>query len=180
MGGRHGYDAFTIFGSETPATFSGDSGSYTLCTLVGVSTDGWLAGIRLFIDDADIDARLVAVYETLITVPLVTGLWRGQQSSGNPLGTSGSWRNVWLHPWCRLEATKQYFIAAQFPSGNYWFTSHRFDSGVGSSPIEAQPDNPSGFRNGAFTGGCVLSYPSLSFNATWYGIDVLYVQKPVP
>lgn len=169
---------YTLFGQPaSPASIVSDSTAYTLGVQFSVASSGYtLTGIWFYSASgaASLPSTigLYAVSGTSL-VHSETPSWSGAAGSGwvkatfasPPSLTSGA-----AYKGCVLDAS---------PGGNWYSaTSHYWDTGSGSSGITSGPDlsapNNAGGSGGQDTlnTGSTIAYPSSSFNAANYWVDV--------
>src|SRR5581483_4660408 len=115
--------------------------------------------------------------------PLNTGVHIGNlwSSAGTLLAsatftneTASGWQQVNFAAPVAIQANTTYVVSYFAPQGEYAFDGSFFaNSGVTNGPLHAL-SNAEGGGNGVFNYGSTSSFPSQSFNATNYWVDVVF------
>ncbi|MBX3596584.1 MAG: DUF4082 domain-containing protein [Rhizobiaceae bacterium] len=153
-------NAISLFPNGTPAQPStNDPSGVELGMRFTVSQAGAITGIRYYKSAADTGTH--------------TGsLW----TSGGTLLTTGTFTNETASGWQTLNFTQPISVAAgtslvvsYHSNGNYAITPGYFTSSVTNGPLTA-----AGSNNGVFAYGNTSLFPTSSWNASNYWVDVLY------
>src|SRR5260370_31544327 len=107
----------------------------------------------------------------------VGNLW---SSVGNLLATAiftnettSGWQQVSFAAPVLISANTPYVASYLAPSGRYAFDSNYFSTGVDNEPLRALADGEDG-HNGVYNYGSSSSFPTQSFNASNYWVDVVF------
>ncbi|MBW4028565.1 MAG: DUF4082 domain-containing protein [Acidobacteria bacterium] len=144
---------------------SGDSNAYELGVKFRADADGYVLGIRFYKS-----ARNTGTH--------IGNLW---SSSGVLLGSatflaegSSGWQQVLFANAVAVKANTTYVASYFDPAGFYSFNSGLFASaGVDAPPLHALGNGVDG-PNGVFTASTTSVFPSSSYNASAYAVDVIY------
>jgi hypothetical protein len=168
----------SIFTSQTPAvTNQFDSGSnYTLGTLFTAAVDGTIDGIRWYTP-------------TTVAGVAVDGIlyqWNND-SSGTELGreafgalTGGQWNEILFDTPVAVVAGQRY-VACIGPTERYTLTGAFFTSALINGDLTAPADDAvTPARNGRFRDAAGTGFPTSSFNASCYFVDVVFTAGGAP
>ncbi|HLH34946.1 MAG TPA: DUF4082 domain-containing protein [Alloacidobacterium sp.] len=160
---------YTIWTPTTvPATVdSGDGSSVELGVRFNADFDGYVLGVRFYKAAANGGAH-------------VGNLWSGD-GSGTLLARSNfanespsGWQQVLFTNPVPVTASTSYLASYFAPQGHYSNNNLMFDTaGVDAPPLHA-PINSSNAPNGVFGYASSSTYPTNSFDATNYWVDVIY------
>jgi hypothetical protein len=155
----------SIFELGTPATVdSGDTGSVNLGVKFTSDVAGTITGIRFYKASANTGTHVGALWSAGGSL-LGQGTFTGESSSG--------WQTVTFASPVAITANTTYVAAYLAPNGHYSITSAGFASGpIDNPPLHAIGDNTS--ANGVYLYGGASAFPSSSFNASNYWVDVLF------
>jgi hypothetical protein len=155
----------SIFELGTPATVdSGDTGSVNLGVKFSSDVAGMITGIRFYKASANTGTHVGALWSAGGSL-LGQGTFTGESSSG--------WQTVTFASPVAITPNTTYVAAYLAPNGHYSLTSAGFASGpVDNPPLHAIGDSTS--ANGVYFYSAVSAFPSSSFNATNYWVDVLF------
>ena len=149
-----------LFGTETPTSSTGESDPVELGVSFTPSVAGSVTGIRFYKGPGNTGAHVGHLWSStgalLATVNFATE-------------TSGGWQTAQLSSAVALTVGQTYVVSYLAPAGHYSYTSNYFSSPKTSGPLTAGTAN-----NGRFlyaTGG---GFPTTSWNATNYFVDVEY------
>ena len=161
----------TIFGEPTGQSNFADGGSLELGVKFRASTDGYITGVRFYKQgqmSGTHSGRLWLMGNT--NAPLATGTFSNESASG--------WQTLTFSSPVTVTANTVYIASVTMPDGRYVSTPNYFGSDVTNGFLTA-PSSGSVGGNGVFntTAG---SYPSSSFNAANYWIDVAYFDQTTP
>lgn len=144
---------------------SGDTGSVTLGVKFRADSNGFVSGIRFYKGSANTGTHVGALWTSTGTL-LASANFAGETASG--------WQQVTFGTPVAITANTTYIASYFAPSGHYSADAAYFaTTGVDDPPIHLLANGVDG-TNGVFSYGSALSFPSSSFNATNYWVDVVY------
>jgi hypothetical protein len=155
----------TIFDFATPTTVdSGDTSS----TEVGVNftsdVNGWITGIRFYKAATNTGTHIGSLWSS-------SGTLLAQTTFTNE--TASGWQQVNFSTPVEITAGTTYVAAYLAPNGHYSATSAAFGSaGVNNPPLRALANTTT--PDGLYSYSAISAFPSSSFNATNYYVDVLF------
>jgi hypothetical protein len=155
---------YTLFEQGTPATVDvNDPGPVVLGVKFSSTIAGHVAGIRFYKAAANTGSHPV-------------GLWT---SSGELLAqttgtgeTASGWQEVKFAAPVAILANTTYVAAYLSPVGHYSATGNGFATATTSSPLTAPANGTS--PNGLYAYGSSLVFPTNTYNATNYWVDVMF------
>jgi hypothetical protein len=172
---------YTLFGQTGSGALASDTNPYTMGMQFTLSQSATLTGIWFY------SASGAGALPSGCAVYLMTGAGTGTIVSGSE-NDSPSWSGAAGSGWVKcsysggptLAASTTYKVVILKPNGtnSYSTTSHYWDgAGAGASGLTSgiiTAPNNAGADGGqdAFNAGASLAYPSSSFNATNYWVDV--------
>jgi hypothetical protein len=158
----------SIFGSAAPAMMAAaDGNGYTIGTVFTVSVPGTVTHVRVYRNPALVTPNCpIAVYANNNPVSVANDVAAVFIGAG--------WNDIPLPTPLAVTTGVQYMAAYFNGTGAYAYTTHRFDSAVTNGNLTALSDASAG-GNGKFRQDSAFGIPSTSFNATWYGVDVVFV-----
>jgi hypothetical protein len=144
---------------------SGDVGSVELGVKFQADVDGYVSGIRFYKGSRNSGEH-------------VGSLWT---STGVPLGritftseTPAGWQQANFDGPIRISANTTYVASYHAPAGGYSTTGSFFANGSSSSPPLVAPGSAAAGGNGVYAYGGSPSFPTQSFGATNYWVDVVF------
>jgi hypothetical protein len=155
---------YTIFAFNTPSTVdSGDGSSVELGVKFTADSNGTITGVRFYKAAANTGAHVVNLWTA-------GGQLLASATVSNE--TSSGWQYAaFTNPVSITSGTT--YVASYFaPAGHYSATSGAFASGVDNAPLHAVANSAS--ANGVFSYGPSSTFPTGSFNAANYWVDVLF------
>ena len=170
---------FTTAGSQCPCTIfpstatpavasSGDNSSANLGVQFTPSVNGWIAGIRFYKGSANTGTH-------------VGELWT---SSGTLLGkvtftseSASGWQEADFSSPIAVTAGTTYVASYYAPNGNYSFNSAYFANPVTNGPLTAPQSSAVTNGNGVYSYGGSPGFPSSSYNAANYWVDVNFTSS---
>ena len=159
----------TIFGSSTPATIdSGDGHSIVVGVKFRSEVAGSVTGIRFYKAGTNTGTHLASLWSSTGTL-LASATFAGETGSG--------WQQVNFSTPVSIAANTTYVASYLAPRGHYSDTSSGFaSSGVSNPPLTAlaSPTSP----NGVYVYSAGNAFPSNSFKATNYWVDVAFEPTP--
>ncbi|GGO65584.1 DUF4082 domain-containing protein [Nonomuraea cavernae] len=151
--------------STIPSTISSDNKAITLGVNFRASTNGVVQGVRFY-------------KSSLNTGPHTGSLW---SSDGRLLAdavftneTASGWQQVTFSSPVTISAGTTYIASYHTPSGNYAASRQYFASPYTNGPLTAVASGP-GTGNNVYTYGATNTFPSSTFNASNYWVDVVFV-----
>ena len=159
----------TIFDFATPALpDAGDPSSVELGVKFTASTEGWVTGIRYYKAAANTGSHVGSLWSSTGAL-LASATFTGESEAG--------WQQVTFSERVAVKAGTTYVAGYFAPFGHYSATGFGFgSSGVSHPPLEALASPTS--ADGVYAYGPSSAFPSSSYNATNYYVDVLF--EPVP
>ncbi|WP_317164797.1 DUF4082 domain-containing protein [Hymenobacter ginkgonis] len=156
--------------TATPATAAAaDNSSVELGVKFRSSVAGQLTGIRFY-------------KSTTNTGPHTGTLWT---STGGLLATvtftnetASGWQEMLFNTPVSIAANTTYVASYHAPAGNYAFTSQGLSTAVTNGPLRALADGEDG-PNGVYQYSTATTFPTSSFNASNYWVDVVFTSASV-
>ncbi|MEA2534508.1 MAG: large repetitive protein [Actinomycetota bacterium] len=160
----------TIFGSATPATIdSGDKGSVVLGVAFTSDTNGFVSGVRFYKSSANTGTHVGALWSAGGQL-LASATFTGESASG--------WQQVSFSSPVAVTAGTRYVASYLAPAGHYSVDAAGFSSaGVDNPPLHALANSTT--PNGLYLYSATSAFPTNSFNASNYWVDVVYQQGSV-
>jgi hypothetical protein len=161
----------TIFNFATPTVVdSGDSSSVELGVKFKATVAGTVTGIRFYKAATNTGTHVGSLW-TASGAELAAATFTGETASG--------WQQVAFSSPVAINAGSTYVAAYFAPNGHYSAGSAAFSSaGVENPPLDALANGTS--ENGVYNYSSSSSFPSSSFNATNYYVDVTFLPSPPP
>jgi hypothetical protein len=154
----------SIFGLRTPATVdSGDTGSVNLGVKFTSDVAGSITGIRFYKAQANTGTHVGALWSATGQL-LGQGTFSGESASG--------WQTLTFDTPVPIAANTTYVASYLAPRGRYSADAAGLASGADSPPLHALANSTS--RNGVFAYSPLTAFPTGSFNAGNYWVDVLF------
>lgn len=159
--------AESIFTSQTPGFPNETDGPYTLGTVFSSSVPGRVTGIRWYFPTTAPGTTVVGI------------LYR--ESTGAVLGTvnfsatpvAGTWNVATFASPIDIDATTNY-VTAVLTQDRYVATGGLFNGTAITNGHLTAPADDVGLRNGRFNSGGTATYPTGSFGANGYLVDVVF------
>ncbi len=154
--------------SASPAVAdSGDGSSIETGVKFEANYDGYILGIRFYKAATNTGTHVGNLWSTAGTL-LATSAFSAESSSG--------WQEVMFANPVPVSANTPYVASYFAPQGHYSDTTLQFaSSGVDNPPLQALVNGADG-SNGVFSYSSTSTYPSGSYNASNYWVDVVYAQ----
>jgi hypothetical protein len=153
--------------SPTTTPGSADSGDKNAVELgVKFTSDqaGFITGIRFYKSAANTGAHVGNLWTTGGTL-LASAVFTGESASG--------WQQVSFSSPVAVTAGTTYVASYYAPAGHYSFDAQFFaTTGVDNPPLHALADGVS--PDGVYNYGSTSAFPTSSFNATNYWVDVVF------
>jgi hypothetical protein len=155
----------SIFGTSTPTTIdSGDSHSTELGVKFSSEVAGTVSGIRFYKASANTGTHIGSLWSSTGTL-LASATFTNETASG--------WQQVNFSAPVAITANTTYIAAYLAPKGHYSDTAAGFGSGgVSSPPLDALANSLS--ANGLYSYSSSSIFPTSTFNATNYWVDVAF------
>jgi len=154
----------SIFGLSTPAVIdSGDASSVDLGVKLTSDVAGSITGTRFYKAPANTGTHVGALWSAGGQL-LGQGTFSGETASG--------WQTVLFASPVPIAANATYVASYLAPNGHYSFDARGLASGVDNPPLHAVADTAS--ANGLYLYSPLTAFPSSSFNAGNYWVDVLF------
>jgi hypothetical protein len=155
---------FTIFAFATPGVVdAGDGSSVEIGVKFTANTGGSITGIRFYKAAANTGTHVVGLWTS-------TGTLLAQATATHE-STSG-WQEVDFPGPVSITANTTYVAGYFAPVGHYSATAQQFSSAITNGPLQAVANGTS--ANGVYAYAGSSTYPSNSYNATGYGVDVMF------
>ncbi|WP_247429529.1 DUF4082 domain-containing protein [Bradyrhizobium sp. 139] len=158
-------NVFSLFGSNpTPSVVSANDGSgIEVGMKFQASTSGDITGLRFYKGPSNTGTHVADLWSSTGTL-LATAVFANETASG--------WQQVNFSSPVTIAAGTTY-VASYHSSGGYSSDPSLFASSVTSGPLTAPSSSSSG-GNGIYAYGTDSLFPTNSFNATSYAVDVLF------
>jgi hypothetical protein len=154
----------SIFGLRTPSVIdSGDTASVNLGVAFTADVPGSIVGIRFYKASANTGTHVGALWSATGQL-LAQGTFSGESGSG--------WQTVTFASPVAIAANTRYVASYLAPKGHYSVDPAGLASGADSPPLHAVANSTS--PNGLYLYSPLTAFPSSSFNATNYSVDVLF------
>jgi hypothetical protein len=154
----------TIFEQAVPATPDvNDTASVVLGVKFSSSVAGHIRGIRFYKAATNTGAHQVGLWTSTGTL-LASTTASGETASG--------WQEISFATPVAIAANTTYVAAYLAPKGHYSATSQGFAAATKSAPLTA-PANAT-TPNGLYVYSSTLAFPTSTYNATNYWVDVLF------
>jgi hypothetical protein len=161
----------TILDFATPSNVdSTDNGAVTLGMKFRTSFAGTATGVRFFKSAANTGTHVGALYATGGGAPLAQVTFTNETGSG--------WQHALFSQPVQLTAGTTYVVAYHAPLGRYSVTGGGFAQALENPPLEALSNEVS--PNGVYAYGSSLTFPTSSWNAGNYAVDVLFQPAGAP
>ncbi len=145
-------------------TDSGDASSVEVGVTFTAQQNGFISGIRFYKSTANVGTHIGNLWSSG-GVLLASATFAGESASG--------WQKVTFSSPVAITANTSYVASYFAPSGHYSADSGYFaTSGVSNPPLAALANSSA--ANGTFSYTSVSTFPTSSFNATNYWVDVIF------
>ncbi len=159
----------TIFDFATPSQpDSGDGASVEIGVKFTSSTNGQLTGIRFYKASANTGTHIGTLWSS-------TGTELAQATFTNE--TASGWQTVLFSSPVSITAGTTYVAGYLDPNGHYTGINNGFNSAVTNGPLTAVANSTS--ANGVYAYASSPTFPSNSYSASNYYVDVLFATTPV-
>ena len=161
-----------VWGSATTPELvdSGDANSVELGVKFTSSQNGFITGIRFYKSAANTGTHVGNLWTTSGT-RLASAVFTGESASG--------WQQVNFSSPVAITANTTYVASYYAPAGHYSVTEEFFDAaGVTTPPLSFLGNSVS--PNGVYTYSSTTAFPTSSFHANNYWVDVAFVITGTP
>jgi hypothetical protein len=148
-------------GTPTGAVDSSDTSAVNLGVQFRASSSGYVAGVRFYKYSDNTGSHIGSLWSSTGTL-LASGTFSGESASG--------WQELDFSTPVAITANTTYVVSYHTDVGHYAFTSNGLSSAVTNGPLTALASG------GVYAYGSANGFPSNTFNATNYWIDVVYTQ----
>ena len=157
--------------TTTPGTAdSGDGSALELGVKFASDKAGFITGIRFYKSTANTGTHVGNLWTTGGTL-LASAVFTGESTSG--------WQQVIFSSPVTVTANTTYVASYYAPAGHYSFDARFFSTtGVDNPPLHAVANSVS--PDGVYNYGSTSAFPTSSFNATNYWVDVVFVTSVTP
>jgi N,N-dimethylformamidase beta subunit-like, C-terminal/Domain of unknown function (DUF4082)/Fibronectin type III domain len=160
----------TIYGFPTPTMIdSGDTAPVELGVKFTADYSGSVTGVRFYKAAANTGTHIGSLWSASGT-RLAQATFTGESASG--------WQSVTFSSPVAITANTTYVASYFDPNGHYSLTPGGLSSGVDNPPLHAVANSTS--ANGVYAYGASSSFPTGSFSAGDYGVDVLVAPPSAP
>jgi hypothetical protein len=154
----------TIFDFGTPQTVdSGDTASVELGVKWTADSSGTVIGLRFYKASTNVGTHIGSLWTSTGTL-LASATFTNETVSG--------WQYVSFSSPVSVSAGTTYIAGYLAPQGHYSFNSFQFNQSVDNPPLHAVSNATS--ANGVYAYSGVSTFPSNSFNASNYWVDVMF------
>jgi hypothetical protein len=158
----------TIFGTSTPTTVdSGDGNPVELGVKFTSDVGGTVNGVRFYKASTNTGTHVGSLWTTTGTL-LASATFSNESASG--------WQQVLFSSPVTITPNTTYIAGYFAPNGRYSITEPGFTSAVNSPPLHAVANGTS--PNGVYVYGAASTFPTSSFNASNYFVDVVFAPTP--
>ena len=136
-----------------------DTGAVNLGVQFQASSSGHVIGVRFYKETDNTGAHVGSLWSSTGTL-LATGTFSGETASG--------WQELDFTSPVAITAGTTYVVSYHTNAGHYAITSNGLSSPVTNGPLTALASG------GVYAYGSGNAFPSLTFNASNYWVDVVY------
>ena len=153
----------TIWPDAAPsgASDAADSSPVNLGVQFRASSDGTIAGVRFYKESDNTGSHIGSLWSSTGTL-LASGTFSGESASG--------WQELDFSSPVAVTANTTYVVSYHTNAGHYALTSNGLASAVTNGPLTALASG------GVYAYGSANAFPSNTFNASNYWVDVVYTQ----
>ncbi len=160
----------TLFDFSVPgAPDSGDGSSVELGMKFRAADSGTVTGVRFYKSAANTGTHTGSLWSA-------TGTRLGYVTFTNE--TASGWQTALFSTPVVVTAGQTYVVSYFAPNGHYAASGGAFSSAISNSPLTGLADATS--PNGTYAYSATGAFPTGSFNASNYWVDVLYASEPAP
>jgi hypothetical protein len=163
-----GSSSYTLWPpSAVPASQSGDDRAVTLGVKFTAATTGTIEGIRFYKGPANTGTHTGSLWTTGGQL-LANATFTNETASG--------WQQVSFSPPVAIAANTTYIASYHTTSGRFSVTKPYFTSQYTNGPLTALADSTPG-GNGVYTYSETRDFPTSSFQAANYWVDLMFVPQ---
>jgi hypothetical protein len=163
----------TVFDLATPGTVDGgDGGSVELGVKIRSSAAGTINGVRFYKAATNVGTHIGSLW-TMSGQLLAEATFTNESASG--------WQQVTFATPVQIEPNTTYIAGYLAPSGHYSVNGPNLSAGIVNGPLTAEADSSelSGTEgNGLYAYGSGVTFPTGTYNASNYFVDVLFTPEP--
>jgi hypothetical protein len=160
----------TIFDFATPSVAdSGDTSGVELGVKFTADYTGAVTGVRFYKASTNTGTHIGSLWSAAGT-RLAQATFTGESASG--------WQSVLFSSPVSVTAGTTYVASYYAPNGHYSVTNAGLANGVDNPPLHAVANSAS--ANGVYSYGASSSFPTSSYGAGNYGVDVLFAPPAPP
>jgi len=148
-------------GTPTGASDDSDTSAVNLGLKFQASSSGFVAGVRFYRYSDNTGAHIGSLWSSTGTL-LASGTFSGESASG--------WQELDFSSPVAITANTTYVVSYHTNAGHYAVTSNGLASAVTNGPVTALASG------GVYVYGSGNAFPSNTFNASNYWVDVVYTQ----
>jgi hypothetical protein len=162
----------TLWSSATiPGSVSGDASAVEVGVKFLADTDGWITGVRFYKGNTNSGTHVGNLWSTTGTL-LNTAVFTAESASG--------WQQVNFPSAVPLIANTTYVASYHTDVGHYAANQNFFTStGVDNAPLHAL-SSPANGGNGVYVYGAASAFPTNTYLATNYWVDVVFTRAGPP
>jgi hypothetical protein len=146
-------------GTPTGAVDAADTSPVNLGVQFRASSSGFVSGVRFYKEVDNTGSHIGSLWSSTGTL-LATGTFSGESASG--------WQELAFSSPVAITANTTYVVSYHTDAGHYAATSNGLASAVTNGPLTALAGG------GVYAYGGTNAFPSNSFNASNYWVDVVY------
>jgi hypothetical protein len=146
-------------GTPTGAVDASDTGAVNLGLKFRATSDGTVIGVRFYKEIDNTGGHIGSLWSSTGTL-LATGTFSGESASG--------WQELDFATPVAITAGTTYVVSYHTNAGHYAITANGLSSAVANGPLTALASG------GVYAYGSANAFPSNTFNASNYWVDVVY------
>ncbi len=143
-----------------------DTGAVELGVKFRANVSGFVTGVRFYKGALNTGTHVANLWTSTGTL-LATATFTNETASG--------WQQANFSTPVAISANTTYIVSYFAPGGEYAFDGNFFANAVTNGPLRALANGEDG-GNGVYHYGAGSSFPSQSFNASNYWVDVVFTQ----
>jgi Domain of unknown function (DUF4082)/Fibronectin type III domain/Bacterial Ig domain len=156
----------TILDFSTPATVdSGDSTPNNLGVEFTANQAGSITGIRFYKASTNTGSHVGSLWDTSGNL-LAQGTFTNETASG--------WQTLIFQNPVPITGGTTYIASYLAPNGHFSMTRPGFNTAITNGPLTAPASSSTVYGNGVYANGSTTIFPTNSYQATNYGVDVLF------
>ena len=160
----------TVLDFATPALPDGGDGSSVVIGMkFNTSLEGMVTGVRFYKAQANTGTHIGTLWSAS-GQPLASATFTTETTSG--------WQTVLFSQPVQIEPGNTYVVSYTDPNGHYSFTNAGFSSAVTNGELQAPASSST--ANGVYAYSGTNTFPSSTFAAANYWVDVMFLPDPPP